>query len=304
MTTPMDALKKRLHATLSAWDASTPYEVMRRDWDALFGTQLQTARWERVCAGGVDAEWVAAPGAKPERVLLYLHGGGYVLGSVASHRGLIARLSAAAGCRALGINYRLAPEHPYPAAIEDATAAYHWLLEQGFEPRHIAIAGDSAGGGLAATTLLALKGEGTPLPAAAVLLSPWIDLEGAGASYESRKHVDPMVRRRQILVQREIYLAGKVGPQDPRVAPLHADLSGLPPLLIQVGDHESLLDDSRSLAERARAAGVDVTLEVWDGMIHVFQLFADELEEGRRAIEAIGAFVRSRMPSIPGGRSG
>jgi len=291
----MEKLRNRLHATLSTWDANTSYEVMRREWDALFGSRLVEARSQEVDAGGVNAEWIDAPGASPDRVMLYLHGGGYSIGSVASHRSLIARLSATTGCRGLGIDYRLAPEHPFPAAIEDATNSYRWLLRQGIDAQRIVIAGDSAGGGLAMTTLLALKAAGDPLPAVAALLSPWIDLEATGGSYDSRKHVDPMVRRRQIIAQREMYLAGKVDTRDPRVAPLHADLGGLPPLLIQVGDYESLLDDSRLLAERARAAGVDVTLQVWDEMIHVFQLFADELEEGKRAIGEVGSFVRSRM---------
>lgn len=290
-----ERLEARLHSVLKTWNENTTFEQMRQGWDALFSARTEQADSYSVQAGGVDADWITAPGARADRVLLYLHGGGYAMGSVRSHWDLIARLSAAAGCRALGLDYRLAPEHPFPAAVEDATTAYRWLLDQGIEPSSIALAGDSSGGGLAMATLVALRDAGNPLPAAAALLSPWVDLEARGESFESRRHVDPMVRRRLILRQAQTYLAGRASVRDPLAAPIHADLAGLPPLLIQVGDRETLLDDSRSLAERARAVGVDVTLEVWDGMIHVFQLFAGELEEGRRAIEGIGAFVRKHM---------
>jgi monoterpene epsilon-lactone hydrolase len=292
---PVDRVKQRLHATLSRWDANTTHADMRRQWDELFGVRRQVASSDRACAAGVNATWIAAPGVGTDRVLLYLHGGGYVMGSVQSHWDLIARLSSACGCRALGVDYRLAPEHVNPAAVEDAVSAYRWLHGQGVAPASIAIAGDSAGGGLTMMALLALRIAGIPLPAAAVLLSPWVDFEAAGESFTSRKHVDPMVRRRLIHDTTQLYLAGKISPRDPEVTPMHADLSGLPPLLVQVGDHETLLDDSRNFCERARLAGVDATLEIWPQMFHVFQLFADEIEDARRAIDAIGAFVRQRL---------
>jgi acetyl esterase/lipase len=292
---PIDRLVERIGAEVRSWKANTSIEQTRASWEALFRTRTQPADVERVKAGGVDAAWIAAPGVRRDRVLVYVHGGGYAMGSVNSHRDLIARLSAAADCRALGLDYRLAPEHPFPAALEDATAAYGWLLDQGIAPHRIALAGDSSGGGLTAATLVALRDAGRPLPAAAVLLSPWVDFEATGESYESRKRFDPMVRRHLIQMQARTYLAGKGDLRNPLAAPLHADLSGLPPLLIQVGDHETLLDDSRAFAEKARAASVDVTLEIWDEMIHVFQLFADELEEARRAIHRIGAFLREHV---------
>lgn len=291
----LESVKERIRAVFGAWGEDTSVEQMRLDWDGLFCTRQVSAHSERVRAGGVDAEWIAAPAARPDRALLYLHGGGYALGSVASHRDLIGRLSAASGCRALGLDYRRSPEAPFPAPVEDAAAAYRWLLDQGIEPGHIALAGDSAGGGLTAATLVALRDAGTPLPAAAAMLSPWTDLEATGESYSSRAELDPMVQRPLVLSMCETYLAGTGNPRDPLAAPLHADLAGLPPLLIHVGDHETLLDDSTRFAEKARAAGVDVTLEIWDEMIHVFQLFAAELPEARRAIDEIGVFLRKHL---------
>jgi acetyl esterase/lipase len=244
-----------------------------------------------VDAGGVPAEWIVAPGAAEERVLMYVHGGGYVVCSVATHRDLMARLSRAAGARVLGVDYRLAPEHPFPAAVEDATAAYRWLLANGVSPRRMAIGGDSAGGGLTLATLVALRDAGAPLPAAAVCLSPWVDLEGIGASMTAKAAEDPVVRKEMIQFMAQHYLAGR-DPRTPLAAPLYADLRGLPPLCIQVGTAEVLLDDSLRIAERARAAGVPVTLDVWDDMIHVWQLFAAILPEGQQAIERLGAFIR------------
>jgi epsilon-lactone hydrolase len=244
-----------------------------------------------VDAGGVRSEWIVPPGATEGRVLLYLHGGGYVVGSVDMYRDLISRLARAAGARALGIDYRLAPEHPFPAAVEDATAAYRWLVSHGTAPARIAIAGDSAGGGLTLATLTALRDAGEPLPAAAACLSPWVDLQGIGASMTSKAAVDPFVQKEMIQFMAQQYL-GDRDPRTPLAAPLYADLQGLPPLLIQVGTAEVLLDDATRIAERARAAGVEVSLEVWDDMIHVWQLFAPILPEGQQAIERIGAFIR------------
>lgn len=249
---------------------------------------------EALDVDGVAAEWVSAPGVDQDRVLLYLHGGGYVIGSLDSHRGLIARLSKAANCRALALDYRLAPEHRYPAAVEDATKAYRWLLAQGFAPAQIAIAGDSAGGGLTLATLVALRDAGVPLPAAAAPISPWVDLEGTGESMKTRVDLDPMVEPGGLFGMAKIYL-GDADPRLPTASPLYADLTGLPPLLIQVGDLETLLDDSTRLAARAEAAGVDVTLEVWPEMVHVWQLFAPMIPEGREAIARIGQFLRQKM---------
>jgi monoterpene epsilon-lactone hydrolase len=252
---------------------------------------------EPVTANGVPAEWVSAPGAVPGNVVLYLHGGGYVIGSINTHRDLAARISRASGARVLVIDYRLAPEHPFPAAVEDATAAYRWLLSSGIDPSGIVVAGDSAGGGLTVATLVALRDAGDPLPAAGVCLSPWVDLEGIGASMTSKAEVDPIVQKDLLVLMAATYLDG-ADPRSPLAAPLYADLAGLPPLLIQVGTAETLLDDATRLAERARAAGVDVTLEPWEDMFHVWQAFAAMLPEGQQAIDRIGAFVREHLSAM------
>lgn len=244
-------------------------------------------------AGGVSAEWSVAAGVDEAKVVLYVHGGGYVMGSAGSHRDVTGRLSKAAGARVLSLNYRLAPEHPFPAPVDDAVAAYRWLLAQGISPGNIAVAGDSAGGGLAIATLLALRDAGEPLPAAGIGISPWVDMEGTGESMTTRAAVDPVVQKEGLLGMAKLYL-GDADPKNPLAAPLHADLAGLPPLLLQVGDAETLLDDSTRLAERAHAAGVDVTLKVWDEMPHVWHLFAPILPEGRQAIDEIGSFFQAR----------
>nr|ACL67845.1 lipolytic enzyme [uncultured bacterium] len=254
---------------------------------------------EPVDAGGVPGEWIAAPGAAPERVIYYLHGGGYVIGSINSHRQMVSHLSRAAGARALAIDYRLAPENPFPAAVEDATAAYRWLLSTGVDPARVVIAGDSAGGGLTVATLVALRDAGDPLPAAAVCLSPWVDMEGLGESMTTKADLDPMIQPGDILEGAKAYLGG-ADPRTPLAAPLYADLTGLPPLLIHVGTSETLLDDSTRLAERAKAAGVNVNLQVWDEMIHVFQFFAAMLPEGQQAIDRIGEFIREHTGAARG----
>ncbi|MBK8131914.1 MAG: alpha/beta hydrolase [Gammaproteobacteria bacterium] len=245
---------------------------------------------QAVDVDGVPGEWVCAPGVDQDRVLLYLHGGGYVIGSIQTHKGLIAALSRAANCRALALDYRLAPEHRYPAAVEDATKAYRWLLAQGYKPGKISIAGDSAGGGLTLATLVALRDAGTPLPGAAVPISPWTDLEGTGESMRTKVDVDPMVEPGGLFGMARIYL-GDADPRQPTASPLYADMKGLPPLLIQVGDLETLLDDATRTAANAKAAGVDVTLEVWPEMVHVWHLFAPMVPEGRAAIARIGQFI-------------
>ena len=247
---------------------------------------------EPVNAGGVKSEWVTAPGTDAGRAVLYLHGGGYVIGSLNTHRDLAARISRAAKARVLLIDYRLAPEHPFPAAVEDSVAAYRWMLAQGLNASRIAVAGDSAGGGLTVATLVAIRDAKLATPAAGVCLSPWIDLEGIGDSMKTKASVDPMVQKEGLIEMATHYLHGQ-NPRSPLAAPLYADLAGLPPLLIQVGTAETLLDDSTRLAERARKAGVTVTLEPWENMIHVFQAFAPMLDEGQQAIEKIGEFVRA-----------
>jgi epsilon-lactone hydrolase len=195
----------------------------------------------------------------------------------------------------LAINYRLAPEHRFPAALDDAAAVYGWMLDRGLKSGNIAFAGDSAGGNLVLATMLTLRECRLPLPVSAVLMSPWTDLAATGASYVSRAEADPIHQRPMILALAKNYLGGQGDPYDPLVSPLYADLAGLPPLLIQVGDRETVLDDSVIFADKARAAGVDVSLELWDGMIHVFQMFGAELPEAHRAIASIAGFLSRHL---------
>jgi acetyl esterase/lipase len=248
---------------------------------------------EKVNAGGVTAEWIAAPGAATDRVILYLHGGGYVLGSINTHRAMISRIARASNARALAIDYRLAPEHPFPAAVEDATAAYRWLLANGYKPGRVVIAGDSAGGGLTLAALLAIRDAKLPMPAGAVPISPWTDLEGTGESIRTRAAKDVMVTQDNLASSARQYY-GTHDPKDPLVSPVHANFRGLPPMLIHVGDAEILLDDATRVAARAKAAGVQVDLEVWDEMPHVWHVFAKILPEGQQAIDKIGKFVIAR----------
>ena len=238
------------------------------------------------------AEWLRPPQAR-EAVVLYLHGGGYVIGSPRSHRHLAAAIAGAAGASALLLDYRRAPEHPFPAALEDALATYRWLIgSEGIAPQAIVVAGDSAGGGLAIATMLALRERGVALPAAGVCISPWVDLTCSLPSYAANAAIDPLVVPSVIAAMARAYLGG-ADPRTPRASPLHADLRGLPRLLIQVGSDELLLDDARQLAARAGEAGVEATLEVWDGMVHVWHWFLPMLDEAQAAIDRIGAFVKS-----------
>lgn len=246
-----------------------------------------------VNAGGAPAEWVVAPEADPGRVVLYLHGGGYIYGAIGAYRGWAARVSRLARARVLLLDYRLAPEHPFPAAVDDSLAAYRWLLADGVAPERLVVGGESAGGGLTLATLVAQRDAGAPLPAAGVCISPWTDLALTGDSMQTRAAADPLVDRPGLEDMAAKYLNG-ADPRDPLASPLFADLTGLPPLLVQVGDCEVLLDDAARLAERARAAGVEVVYECWDGMVHNFPLFTDQLPDGARAAERIGAFIRER----------
>jgi acetyl esterase/lipase len=255
---------------------------------------MSRARWWIV--DGTPGEWISTPTATNGLTILYLHGGGYVIGSINTHREMISRLARASGARALAIDYRLAPEHPFPAAVEDATKAYRWLLKQGVPSEKIVVAGDSAGGGLTVATLVALRDAGDRLPAAAVCISPWTDLAITGETMVTKADVDPMIRAEDARGGAARY-HGETDPRHPLVSPLYADLSGLPPMLIQVGTSEVLLSDSTRLAERAEEAAVDVTLEPWEEMIHVWHFFAFMLPEGQQAIERIGEYVRAKVPA-------
>ena len=251
-----------------------------------------------VDAGGVPAEWTSAEGpsaGSARGTLLYLHGGGYFQGSITTHRRLVASLCLAAGTRGLSAGYRLAPEHPHPAAVEDAVAAYRWLIgPAGEDPSRVIVAGDSAGGGLSAALLVALRDAGDPLPAGAYLLSPWTDLASTGESLKTRAEADPMIDPSDTNRITSYYVPdGDL--RNPLVSPLYADLTGLPPLLVHVGDAEVLLDDAIRLADRARGAGVPVELEVWPEAFHVFQMLAGMLPEADEAIAQAGAWMVKRL---------
>jgi acetyl esterase/lipase len=252
------------------------------------------AKCEKVDVDGVPAEWVSAPDVDASRAVLYLHGGGYAIGSLNTHRRLAFDVSAASGARVLLLDYRLAPEHPFPAAVDDAATAWRWLLKQGFAASKLAIAGDSAGGGLTIATLVNLRDQKLGLPACAVAISPWVDLEGVGTSMTTRSAQDPMVQKAGLSWMADMYLAGRDA-RTPLAAPLHADLRGLPPVLVQVGTAETLLDDATRIAERLHSAGGEVKLSVWPNMLHVFPLFAPILTEGRDGCAEIGQFMRARM---------
>jgi monoterpene epsilon-lactone hydrolase len=248
-----------------------------------------------VTAGGVPAHWLTAPGTDPGRVLLFLHGGGFELGSVRSDGELAARLGRAAGMRVLFPEYRLAPEHPFPAALDDVLAAWHWLrTDQGLSATSLAVAGDSAGGGLAVALLVATRDAGEELPAAAVLMSPTVDLTSSGASMTERADQDPISTPAMLRQFAADYLAG-ADPKTPLASPLFASLTGLPPLLIQVGTADLLLSDSERLATAATHAGVDVTLQIGEGLPHVYQLLLGT-PEAAQATEQIGKFLRARVP--------
>jgi epsilon-lactone hydrolase len=291
-----EGIKDRLREFAAGLDPNMGLEEMRASYEtfAALTTVPEGVEWTEVDAGGVPAIWADAAGGATDRVLQYVHGGGYVIGSADYYRRLTGHLARAVGCRVLNVDYRLAPEFPHPAPVEDSTAAYRWLLDQGFEPAHIAIAGDSAGGGLAVATLLSIRDVGLPMPAAAVPLSPWVDMEGIGESMVTMAERDVLVSPDTIKGMAEAFLAGQ-DPRSPLAAPLHADLSGLCPLYIQVGGDETLLDDSTRLAERAGHAGVECRIDVFPEMQHVFQMAAGTMPEADEAIGRIAEWLRPRL---------
>jgi monoterpene epsilon-lactone hydrolase len=245
-----------------------------------------------VIAGNVPAEWITTPNSESQKVILYLHGGGYVAGSIATYRDLVTRISMASKARILILEYQLAPEFPFPSCIEDAFSAYKWLIfAQKIDPKNIIIAGDSAGGGLTLALLIKLRDEELPMPIAAVCLSPWTDLAGTGDSLKNNAKIDPFISKEFWEISAKSYL-GTIDPKNPLASPLYANLKGLPPIFIQVGTSEVLLDDSIRFTERAKAAGIDVRLKIWKDMIHIFAIFAALAPESRKAIEEIGEFIR------------
>ncbi|UYW27582.1 alpha/beta hydrolase [Methylorubrum extorquens] len=275
---PADLAERRARVDALAADYALPPDV----------------RVEPIDAHGVPAEWTSTLAADGERVILFLHGGGYVSGSLKSHRHMVAQAGREARARTLALGYRLAPEHPFPAALDDALTGYRFLLASGIAPARIALAGESAGGGLALATALSLREAGLPLPGCLWLSSPWVDLALTGASMESKAAVDPLLGRTYLSELASLYLNG-ADALGPLVSPINADLAGLPPMLIQVGSAETLLDDSVRLAAVAGAADIAVHLEIWPHMIHAWHLFYQDVADGRRSLASAGTFIESRL---------
>ncbi len=287
-----------------AWDANTSIPLFRQQCEAGAqrspglppGIEVAPVQIDGL-PDGLSAEWIlpypATPGRKIEPVLFYTHGGGYVSGSCSDHRRFVTKFVQGSGMAALSYEYRLAPEHPFPAAMDDTLVAYRWLLAQGVSPERIVIVGESAGGGLALATLLALRDQGLPLPAGAVALSPWTDLELTGESCRTKVKVciSPLGMNR-VCSQ---YYVGDNDPRLPWISPLHGDLHGLPPILINVGEDETMLDDSTRFAEKAQAAGVATTLMVGPGMVHCYPLFAPLFPEATQAMAEICAWIKAQV---------
>ena len=273
-----------------------PVEVRRRRMDRVVGTVRVSrgTRVEPVMAGRVPAEWIVPSGVVTDAVLLYLHGGGYAAGSFITHRVLAEKMAQLARVRALLPAYRLAPEHRFPAAVDDAMAVYRWLIQEyGADPARVVVAGDSAGGGLTIALAVSARDAGLPLPAALACISPWTDLAGTGESMRTKAGKDPCFSPEDLHLQAREYL-GDADPMHPLASPLYADLRGLPPVMVQVGEDELLLDDARRLVERARAAGVDAMLEVWPGLWHIFAT-QGTFPESREAMQRLGRFLRCHV---------
>jgi epsilon-lactone hydrolase len=251
--------------------------------------------FEAVDVDGMLGEWSIVRGGDASRVLLYFHGGGYCSGSILSHRRMVTEAGRAAGVRTLAVGYRLAPEHPFPAAFDDALTAWRFLRNHGAAAAHIAIGGDSAGGGLTVALMIRLRERDEELPGCAWLVSPWTDLTMSGATLVTKDAVDPIIHRNYLGELADAYVPAAMAKADPRVSVLHAELKGLPPTLIQVGSAETLLDDSTRFAAAAGAAAVPVTLEVWPHMIHAWHLWNAHLESGRRALASAGAFIQRHL---------
>ena len=269
--------RHRIEEVGSAWPAASDIQLAEVDIEGLRG------------------EWSMAPGSDASRVLLYFHGGGYCSGSTLSHRRLVTEAGRAAKSRTLAIEYRLAPEHPFPAALDDALSAWRFLGRQGIVAERIAIGGDSAGGGLTVALINRLRQTGERIPGCAWLISPWTDLTLSGSTLATKDEVDPIIHKAYLAELVQAYLPPGIGTKDPRVSPLYADLAGLPPTLIQVGSCETLLDDFTRFAAAAGSAGVAVTIEIWPEMIHAFPMWNAHLAAGRQALANAGEFIRRQL---------
>jgi len=269
--------RKRLDEVGSVWPVADDVKITSVDVD------------------GVPGEWSIVPSSDPSHVVMFFHGGGYCSGSILSHRRLVTEAGRAAGARTLAIAYRLAPEHPFPAAYDDVLTAWRFLRDRNIPAAHIAIGGDSAGAGLALALIGRLHDAHEELPGCAWLISPWTDLTMSGTTLSSKEAVDPLIHKQYLIELADAYLPAGMDRKDPRVSPLYADLKGFPPVLIQVGSAETLLDDATRFAAVAGAADVRVTLEIWPQMIHAWPLWNARLEPGRRALASAGAFIRQYL---------
>ncbi len=293
---PLFILKSFLRRVKKRGDVSNP-QRSRRGFERLIGKwnkPLSGFDYQLEDADGVSGEWIFPHGCDKTKVLLYFHGGGYFVGSTNTHRGLVSQLVKNAGISALSINYRLAPEHPYPAAIEDCAKVYEWLLSKNFHPNQICFGGDSAGGGCVVGTLTYLRDKNIALPKCAIALSPWLDHTFSGHSFPSKDEIDPMLLADGFPVVRDYYMAG-ADPKSPYASPIFHSLAKLPPVMVQVGDHELLLSDSTRFAEKAKADGVDIRLEVYPDLFHVFNAFWKILPKAREANKKLGEFMHTQL---------
>ncbi len=297
---PNEAVIARVRAVYGRWRRDTPVERMRADWDELFDAPV-AAEIESVQVGASACQWVRPAGARRDRAIVYLHGGGFRVGSSKSHRELITRLAGEAGVQALSVDYRLAPEHRLPAALDDTLAVLDWLERSGFPASALALAGDSAGGALALGAMVARAGQGRARLTAAYFMSAWTDLTASGESYVSRAEIDPIHQRSMILAMARSALGEGASAEDPTLSPLFADaatLAALPPTLLQVGARETLVSDTELFAARMRAAGGDARAEIWPDMIHVFQQFPHELPQAREAVAVGGRFLADHLDTV------
>jgi acetyl esterase/lipase len=300
---PIEGVIDRVRGVYSRWRRDTPVSQMRADWDQLFSSSVSSTI-EPVQGGSVPCEWVRPSAVRRDAAIIYLHGGGFRVGSLASHREIIARLAVESGIQVLAVDYRLAPEHLLPAALEDAITIIDWLEKSGLSADRIALAGDSAGAALALGAIVARLQQGKPSPAAAYLMSAWTDLTASGESYQSRSALDPIHQRPMILAMARGALGPGATAEDPRLSPILASaeiMRALPPMLMQVGERETLVSDTADFAARARAAGASVRSEIWPRMIHVFQQFPDDLPEARDAVAAGGRFIATHLVSVQTG---
>lgn len=287
----------RFHLRPETWDEHTSISAFRalaeagnRKMEAKLPAGLEVAPFD-LC--GMAAEWLIPAGAGKDKVILYTVGGGYISGTCNDHRTLVAKVAQSSGIAVLMFNHRLAPEHPYPAALDDALTAYRWLLEKGIAPENILIMGESAGGGLCLATLLAVRDLGLPLPVGAVALSPWTDLKLTGDSYQTKANVCISPPGMSVICSK--YYVGSHDPAEPWISPLYGDLHGLPPLFINVGEYETMLDDSTRFAAKAKVAGVDTTLVIGKKMIHCYPLMAPLFPEATQALNEICDFIKKRL---------